>query len=165
MVDARVSVCRACPRLVPWREGVAARSAAPTPLRSTGDAPCPGSALPTRSILVVGLAPGAHGANRTGRNFTGDRSGEWLYASLFRCGLASQPTSVSADDGLVLHRTRVIATVRCAPPDNKPTPAERATCRPWLERDIELIWPRRPRRGGARRVRLGRALARVARRR
>jgi uracil-DNA glycosylase family 4 len=140
-LSALVSVCRACPRLVAWREGVAA-----TKRRAYADEvywgrPVPGFGGPDPRILVVGLAPGAHGANRTGRNFTGDRSGEWLYASMYRCGLANQPTAVSADDGLVLYRTRVIATVRCAPPDNKPTPAERDTCRPWLVRELALLWP------------------------
>jgi uracil-DNA glycosylase len=103
--------------------------------------PVPGFGVAHPRILVVGLAPAAHGANRTGRNFTGDRSGEWLYASLYRRGLANQPTAVAADDGLTLLGTRVVATVRCAPPDNKPTPAERDTCRPWLVRDLELLWP------------------------
>jgi uracil-DNA glycosylase family 4 len=140
-VDARVSVCRACPRLVEWREGVAA-----TKRRAYADEPywgrpVPGFGAEQPRILIVGLAPGAHGANRTGRNFTGDRSGEWLYASLYRTGLANQPTAVSADDGLTLIGTRVVATVRCAPPDNKPTPAERDTCRPWLTRELELLWP------------------------
>jgi len=140
-VDARVSVCRACPRLVTWREGVAE-----TKRRAYADEPywgrpVPGFGAEHPGVLIVGLAPGAHGANRTGRNFTGDRSGEWLYASLYRCGLANQPTAVSADDGLVLLGTRVVATVRCAPPDNKPTPAERDTCRPWLARELELVWP------------------------
>ena len=140
-VDARVSVCRACPRLVTWREGVAE-----TKRRAYADEPywgrpVPGFGAEHPGVLIVGLAPGAHGANRTGRNFTGDRSGEWLYASLYRCGLANQPTAVSADDGLVLLDTRVVATVRCAPPDNKPTPAERDTCRPWLAREFELVWP------------------------
>ena len=92
-------------------------------------------------ILIVGLAPAAHGANRTGRNFTGDRSGDWLYASLYRTGLANQPTSVSIDDGLTLFGVRVVASVRCAPPDNKPTPLERDTCRSWLVQELELCWP------------------------
>ena len=138
---ARVSVCRACPRLVEWREGVAETKRRAYAGEQYWGRPVPGFGPPDPSILVVGLAPGAHGANRTGRNFTGDRSGEWLYASLYRCGLANQPTAVSADDGLALFSTRIIATVRCAPPDNKPTPAERDTCRPWLVRELELLWP------------------------
>jgi len=92
-------------------------------------------------MLIFGLAPAAHGANRTGRMFTGDRSGDWLYASLYRVGVASQPTSVAADDGLALRGVYVAAAVRCAPPANAPTPAERDTCRPWLTRELELLWP------------------------
>ena len=137
----RVSVCRACPRLVEWREGVAETKRRAYAGEQYWGRPVPGFGPPDPHILVVGLAPGAHGANRTGRNFTGDRSGEWLYASLYRCGLANQPTAVAADDGLALYGTRIIATVRCAPPDNKPTPAERDTCRPWLVRELELLWP------------------------
>src|SRR6202044_2768222 len=97
--------------------------------------PVPGFGVERPAVLILGLAPAAHGANRTGRNFTGDRSGDWLYASMFRTGWANQPTSVSADDGLTLIGARVIASVRCAPPDNKPTPAERDTCRGWLVRE------------------------------
>lgn len=140
-LDARVSVCRACPRLVAWREGVAGVKRKAYAGEEYWGRPVPGFGGVAPGILVVGLAPGAHGANRTGRNFTGDRSGDWLYASMYRCGLANQPTSVSADDGLALYGTRVIATVRCAPPDNKPTPAERDTCRPWLAREIGFLWP------------------------
>ena len=140
-VGARVSVCRACPRLVAWREEVAA-----TKRRAFADEPywgrpVPGFGAERPRILVVGLAPAAHGANRTGRNFTGDRSGDWLYAALYRAGLASSPLSLHAADGLRLDGTRVVAAVRCAPPANKPTPAERATCAPWLRRELELAWP------------------------
>jgi uracil-DNA glycosylase family 4 len=140
-LSACVSVCRACPRLVEWREGVATTKRRAYADQTYWGRPVPGFGATEPHILVVGLAPGAHGANRTGRNFTGDRSGEWLYASMYRCGLANQPTAVSADDGLMLLGTRVIATVRCAPPDNKPTPAERENCRPWLVREMELLWP------------------------
>jgi len=140
-LDACVSVCRACPRLVAWREEVATTKRRAFANETYWGRPVPGFGVPDPQILVVGLAPGAHGANRTGRNFTGDRSGAWLYGSLYRCGLANQPTSVSADDGLTLYRTRVVASVRCAPPENKPTPAERDTCRPWLARELQLVWP------------------------
>ena len=140
-VDARISVCRACPRLVAWREEVAATKRRSYALEPYWGRPVPGFGVERPGILVVGLAPGAHGANRTGRNFTGDRSGDFLYAALFRAGLANQPTSVHAGDGLELHRTRVIAAVRCAPPANLPTPVERDTCRPWLDRQLRLAWP------------------------
>jgi uracil-DNA glycosylase len=140
-VDARVSVCRACPRLVKWREGVASSKRRAYADQPYWGRPVPGFGATRPRILVVGLAPGAHGANRTGRNFTGDRSGAWLYAALYRCGLANQPTALAADDGLQLRGTRVVATVRCAPPDNKPLPAERDACRPWLTRELELLWP------------------------
>jgi uracil-DNA glycosylase len=133
--------CRACPRLVAWREEVARVKRRAFIDQTYWGRPVPGFGAQHPRILIVGLAPAAHGANRTGRNFTGDRSGDWLYASLYRLGLANQPTSVSIDDGLTLFDTRVVAAVRCAPPDNKPTPLERDTCRHWLVRDIELCWP------------------------
>jgi uracil-DNA glycosylase family 4 len=103
--------------------------------------PVPGFGPPDAGLLVVGLAPAAHGGNRTGRVFTGDRSGDWLYAALWRAGLANQPTAVSRDDGLTLRGTRVLAAVRCAPPANRPTPAERDTCHPWLDRELALVAP------------------------
>jgi uracil-DNA glycosylase family 4 len=141
-LDARVSVCRACPRLVAWREAVATTgrraSFADQPYWGR---PGPGFGDPRPRVLVVGLAPAANGTNRTGRMFTGDRSGDWIYAALYRAGYATQPTSTSAADGLELHGARIVAAVRCAPPGNKPTPEERATCGHWLDRDLELVAP------------------------
>ena len=140
-LDARVSVCRACPRLVQWRERVAVekrRSYADEPYWGR---PAPGFGSVTPRILIMGLAPAAHGANRTGRVFTGDRSGDFLFAALHRAGLANSPSSVDSADGLVLNETRVIAAVRCAPPDNAPLPQERATCAPWLDAEWRLVGP------------------------
>jgi uracil-DNA glycosylase family 4 len=138
-LDAGISVCRACPRLVEWREGVAL-----TKRRSFADEPywgrpVPGWGDPKPRIVVVGLAPAANGANRTGRVFTGDRSGDFLYAALHRAGLANSPIAVDAADGLQLNNTRVVAAVRCAPPANAPTPAERSTCAPWLTAEWRLV--------------------------
>jgi len=140
-IQARESVCRACPRLVEWREEVAQTKRRAFVDQTYWGRPVPGFGAVDPRLLIVGLAPAAHGANRTGRNFTGDRSGDWLYASLYRVGLANQPTSVSADDGLALRGTYIAAAVRCAPPANAPTPVERDTCRPWLEREVQLLWP------------------------
>jgi len=129
---ARQSVCRACPRLVEWREQVAAVKRPSSRGEPYWGRPIPGWGDERPAVLIVGLAPAAHGGNRTGRIFTGDRSGDVLFASLYRCGLAAQPTSVAAGDGQRLIRARMVAAARCAPPANKPTVAERDSCAPWL---------------------------------
>jgi uracil-DNA glycosylase family 4 len=133
---ARESVCRACPRLVRWREDVALARRRSFQHETYWGRPIPGWGDDHAGILILGLAPAAHGGNRTGRVFTGDRSGDWLFASLWRCGLAVQPESVSADDGQRLIGARTAAAVRCAPPDNKPEPAERDACAPWLTAEL-----------------------------
>lgn len=140
-LDARVTGCRACPRLVAWREEVARTKRAAFAGQTYWGRPVPGFGPADASLLIVGLAPAAHGGNRTGRMFTGDRSGDVLYAALHDLGLASRGTSVSADDGLELYGVRVTSPVHCAPPANKPTPEERDTCRPWLVRELELLRP------------------------
>ncbi|GAA1374666.1 uracil-DNA glycosylase [Catellatospora chokoriensis] len=140
-LDAEISRCRRCPRLVAWREEVAATKRAAFRDEVYWGRPVPGFGAADARILILGLAPAAHGGNRTGRIFTGDRSGDVLFAALHRAGLANQPTSVSRDDGLELADVRIAAAVRCAPPDNKPTPVERDTCAPWLHREVTLLRP------------------------
>ncbi len=141
LLSARVSVCRACPRLVGWREDIALVKRRAFADQTYWGRPVPGFGSAAPRILIVGLAPAAHGANRTGRNFTGDRSGDFLYAAMYRLGLASQPTSVRAGDGLELFGARIVPAVRCAPPANKPTTEERLTCAPWLVEELRLAWP------------------------
>jgi uracil-DNA glycosylase len=136
---AAMSVCRACPRLVRWREEVAVRKRASFADQPYWGRPIAGWGAARPAVLVIGLAPAANGGNRTGRIFTGDRSGDWLFASLHRVGLALRATSEHAGDGQRLVDTRMVATVRCAPPDNKPTVEERETCAPWLLREVSLV--------------------------
>jgi uracil-DNA glycosylase len=138
-LTARQSVCRACPRLVAWREHVAVTRRRAFRGEPYWGRPIPGWGSDRPRLLIVGLAPAAHGGNRTGRIFTGDRSGDFLFASLYRCGFAVQPTSVAAGDGQRLVDARMVAAVRCAPPDNKPEPVERDTCAAWLVAELRLV--------------------------
>ena len=138
-LTSEITHCRRCPRLVAWREEVAATRRAAFADQAYWGRPVPGFGDPRAKVAVVGLAPAAHGGNRTGRVFTGDRSGDWLFAALWRAGMANQPTSVALDDGLELSGAYVLAAVRCAPPENKPTPAERDQCRPYLHRELALL--------------------------
>jgi uracil-DNA glycosylase family 4 len=138
-LNAEIIACRRCPRLVDWRERVAREKRAAFADQEYWGRPVPGFGDPAARILVVGLAPAAHGGNRTGRIFTGDRSGDFLFDALYRCGLASQPTSISSADGLRLHDLYVAAVNRCCPPGNRPTPDERDNCLPYLSKEIELL--------------------------
>jgi uracil-DNA glycosylase len=133
--------CRRCPRLVAWREQVAEEKRAAFRDETYWGRPVPGFGDPAGRLAIVGLAPAAHGANRTGRMFTGDRSGDFLYAALHRTGFANRPTSVHAGDGLALTGAWITAPVRCAPPANQPTPAERDACAPWMDAELALVGP------------------------
>jgi uracil-DNA glycosylase family 4 len=139
VLQKEIVACRACPRLVEWREQVAREKRAAYRDETYWGKPVPGLGDPAARLLVVGLAPAAHGGNRTGRVFTGDRSGDWLFAALHKAGFANQPTSTHRDDGLMLRDCWIAACVRCCPPDNKPTPLERDTCRPFLVRELQLL--------------------------
>jgi len=138
-LTAEIVECRACPRLVAWREQVAREKRAAFRDEEYWGRPVPGFGDPAARVVLLGLAPAAHGGNRTGRVFTGDRSGDWLFGALHRTGFANQPHSVRADDGLTLRDVYIAAAVRCAPPDNKPLPDERDRCFPFLVRELDLL--------------------------
>jgi uracil-DNA glycosylase family 4 len=138
-VATEVAECRRCPRLVAWREQVARERRAAFATQEYWGRPVPGFGDPAARVLLLGLAPAAHGANRTGRMFTGDRSGDFLFAALWRSGFASRPVSIDPGDGLQLRGAWITAAVRCAPPANRPTPAERDTCLPWSVRELRLL--------------------------
>ena len=141
-LNETIIACRRCPRLVGYREKVAREKRAAYRDWDYWGKPVPGFGDPHARLLILGLAPAAHGGNRTGRVFTGDRSGDFLYKALYEVGFANQPTSVSRDDGLELRGAYLAAAVRCAPPANKPRPSELANCQPYLERELELLRPR-----------------------
>ncbi len=141
-LNAEIIACRKCERLVTWREQVAREKRKAYRDQEYWGKPVPGFGDPKARVFVVGLAPGAHGSNRTGRQFTGDASGNFLYPALYRAGFANRPDSVSRDDGLLLTDMYIAASARCAPPDNKPTPEELAACQPYLVRELQLIQPK-----------------------
>src|SRR5574339_980024 len=141
-LNGEIVACRKCPRLVAWREEVARVKRKAYIDQEYWGKPVPGFGDPQARVVVVGLAPGAHGSNRTGRNFTGDASGAFLYAALHRAGFANQPTAESRSDGLTLKDLYLTASARCAPPENKPTPEELNTCQPYLERELEILKPK-----------------------
>jgi uracil-DNA glycosylase family 4 len=141
LLNQEIDGCRRCPRLVEWRETVAVDKRAAFSDEDYWGRPVGGFGDPEAQVVVVGLAPAAHGANRTGRMFTGDRSGDWLYRAMWRSGFASQPESTGRDDGLTLSGAWVTAAVRCAPPQNKPSVDERDTCAAWLDRELDVLEP------------------------
>ncbi len=138
-LDSKIIKCGECPRLVSWREDVALTKRKAFHNQEYWGKPVPGFGPSDAKIVIVGLAPGAHGANRTGRVFTGDSSGDWLYAALHKSGLANQPKSTSRDDGLILNSVRILTTVRCVPPGNKPDLQERENCAPWFAQELRAL--------------------------